>query len=82
MAGLFMGGAYVFPGGKLDLADQEPSVPCDLDAESCAKRLGDSNDSSARGLHVAAVRECLEEAGMFFARGPVAPEVAAAQLVG
>jgi 8-oxo-dGTP pyrophosphatase MutT (NUDIX family) len=74
----FMGGAYVFPGGKLDAADADPQLPCDLDAETAAARLGESDGVRARGLHVAAARECLEEAGVLFAREQVAPSTVAA----
>ena len=70
----FMGGAYVFPGGKLDEADLDPRVPADLDAASAATRLGESDAPRARGLYVAAARECLEEAGVLFAREAVSPD--------
>jgi 8-oxo-dGTP pyrophosphatase MutT (NUDIX family) len=67
----FMGGAYVFPGGKLDEADADPDVPCDLDASAASARLGEPDGARARGLHVAAARECLEEAGVLLVREPV-----------
>lgn len=73
----FMGGAYVFPGGRLDEADADPSVPCDLDAEEAARRLQEDDAARARGLHVAALRECLEESGILLATAPVADEVVA-----
>lgn len=60
----FMGGAYVFPGGKLDPEDAEPSLPGDLDGASCAAALGEPDPSRARALYVAAARECLEESGV------------------
>jgi 8-oxo-dGTP pyrophosphatase MutT (NUDIX family) len=62
----FMGGAYVFPGGKVDEDDRDPGVPGDLDAAAAAARLHDDDRERARALHVAAARECLEEAGVFF----------------
>jgi 8-oxo-dGTP pyrophosphatase MutT (NUDIX family) len=73
----FMGGAYVFPGGRLDDADSDPDVPCDLDAAEAARRLGEGDAARARGLHVAALRECLEESGILLAAGDVPDEVAA-----
>lgn len=74
----FMGGAYVFPGGRLDAADCDPDVPCDLDAAEAARRLGEDDPARARGLHVAAIRECLEESGILLATGAVADETSAA----
>jgi len=68
----FMGGAYVFPGGRLDPQDCAAEVPGDLDAATCALRLGDDDPARARGLYVAALRECLEESGILLATGPVA----------
>jgi hypothetical protein len=41
-------------------------VPGDLDAASAAKRLSDGDEARARALHVAAARECLEDAGVLF----------------
>lgn len=67
----FMGGAFVFPGGRLDPGDVLPDVPGDLDADACAARLGESAPAQARGLHVAALRECLEESGILLATGAV-----------
>lgn len=68
----FMAGAYVFPGGKLEDDDSDPRVPGDLDCVASSARLDDPQPSRARGLHVAAVRECLEEAGVLFACDAVA----------
>jgi 8-oxo-dGTP pyrophosphatase MutT (NUDIX family) len=73
-----MGGAYVFPGGKLDPADADPSVPADLDDATAAGRLGEDDGARARALHVAAARECLEEAGVLFVDGAVDAHVVAA----
>lgn len=66
-----LGGAYVFPGGKLDTADCEPahhahfdSAPQDLHAA-----LGESetDQATACGLFVAALRETFEESGVLLA---------------
>lgn len=71
----FMGGAYVFPGGRLDPEDADPAVACDLEADACARRLGEPDGARARALHVAALRECLEESGLLLSAGEVAPDV-------
>ncbi|MCP3935126.1 MAG: NUDIX hydrolase [Actinomycetia bacterium] len=74
----FVGGAYVFPGGKVDESDR-------FDAELAAVCGGFSDaDASARlgvesgGLaqFVAAIRECFEEAGVFLARNESGVNVA------
>jgi 8-oxo-dGTP pyrophosphatase MutT (NUDIX family) len=66
-----LGGAYVFPGGKLDAADCEAAhhahfdrAPQDLHAS-----LGESetDQATACGLFVAALRETFEESGVLFA---------------
>lgn len=66
-----LGGAYVFPGGKLDDADTHPSWYAHLDAtpEQLHASLGEANlsVSTAVGLHVTAVREALEECGVLLA---------------
>ncbi len=67
----FMGGAYVFPGGRVDAEDAAPDVPCDLDAAACAARLAADEPAKARALHVAALRECVEESGIVLAAGEV-----------
>jgi 8-oxo-dGTP pyrophosphatase MutT (NUDIX family) len=69
----FMAGAFVFPGGRLDAEDQAPRLfaRCDLSPEEAARRLGERpGTSEALGLHVAALRELFEEAGVLLARGP------------
>lgn len=71
----FMGGAYVFPGGRLDPEDADPEVACDLAADACAARLGEPDGPRARALHVAALRECLEESGLLLAAPAAAPDV-------
>lgn len=60
-----LGGAYVFPGGKLDSADQHPSMLQCLsqDATTLHQRLCEPELALPRaaGLFVAAVREAFEE---------------------
>jgi 8-oxo-dGTP pyrophosphatase MutT (NUDIX family) len=71
-ASAVLGGAYVFPGGKLDEADCAPSLHSHLDRAPHAlhQSLGESDldPHTAAGLYVAAVRESLEECGVLYAR--------------
>ena len=62
---VFLGGAYVFPGGSLDEADKDFSRVRGLTDAQASERLG----VPANGLtyFVAAVRECFEEAGVLLA---------------
>jgi 8-oxo-dGTP pyrophosphatase MutT (NUDIX family) len=66
LASDFAGGAYVFPGGKLDEADH--TLPEDRwtgqDPAVWVERLGAATPADAIGLLVAAVRETFEEAGV------------------
>jgi len=62
----FVGGAYVFPGGRVDPADAIDAALCaGLDEITASQRLG----LGAGGLahYVAAIRECFEEAGVLLA---------------
>ena len=63
-----LGGAYVFPGGKLDEADHAPEVlECLSEApEQLQQRLQESTlpPSRAAGLFMAALREAFEECGV------------------
>lgn len=65
----FAGGAYVFPGGKVD--DIDRAMADDLlgpvDATTLQARLGTSTPDEAVALAVAAVREAFEEAGVLLA---------------
>lgn len=66
----FMGGAHVFPGGRVDGADRldEPVAICD-GVELAATRMPDLGPAEAVAHHVAALRELFEEAGVLLARG-------------
>lgn len=66
----FMGGAHVFPGGKVDETDLDPGWGARVErpAEEIAERLGEADAVTARGLLLAAVRETFEEAGVLLAR--------------
>jgi 8-oxo-dGTP pyrophosphatase MutT (NUDIX family) len=64
----FSPGAYVFPGGGLDVSDRDP------ESERLCVGRTDREASAALGLHagglafwLAAVRECFEEAGVLLA---------------
>ena len=68
-----LGGAHVFPGGKLDPEDTDAALLARLDrapemlrAELREPELG---AREAAGLFVAAMREAYEEAGLLFTRG-------------
>lgn len=68
----FMAGKFVFPGGKLDSNDQLFHIfsnNCDLKRNEIGARFGpELSDKQALAYCVAAVRETLEEAGVFLAR--------------
>ena len=83
-----LGGAYVFPGGKMDAADGAPAHHAYLDQspDQLHAALGepDTAPATACGLFIAALRETYEEAGVLFAQSapganePTAPRVAGA----
>ncbi len=79
-ASAVLGGAYVFPGGKLDDADCSPDVHTYLDTSSQVlhRALGEPDlpEHTAAGLYVAAVREVLEECGVLYARANSSQAVA------
>lgn len=68
-----LGGAYVFPGGKLDPADTEIAVTQRIDAlaDDLHLALGEPNldSATAAALFVAAARETFEECGILMAHG-------------
>ena len=67
-----LGGAYVFPGGKLDEADSSEFVLRHLDQDPLNLHHSlaepDIQTHMAAGLYVAAIREALEECGVLYAR--------------
>ncbi len=69
-----LGGAYVFPGGKLDATDALLGAHLDQTADALHAALGepDTPPATAMGLYVAAVREAFEESGILFATPSVA----------
>lgn len=65
----FAGGAFVFPGGKLDDADADPALAGVIDGWDDAGAWESSEDpATARALVICAIRETFEEAGVLFAR--------------
>lgn len=69
-----LGGAYVFPGGKLDAEDAAWADRLDRTPQELHALLGEPElqPGEAAGLFVAAIREVFEETGLLFA--DIAPE--------
>ncbi len=69
-----LGGAYVFPGGKLDANDSEVDAERHLDQSPAQLHLALAEPAltvaKAQGLFVAAVREAFEESGVLFTTNP------------
>ena len=70
LGAVFVAGAHVFPGGKVDEADRsDPDldrVCVGLDDGEASRRLG--VDRGGLAYWIAAIRECFEEAGVLLAR--------------
>lgn len=77
-----LGGAYVFPGGKVDASDAELDMELHLDQspQTLHAALNEPQlaELSAAGLYVAALREVFEESGVLFAHGASADATASA----
>ena len=77
---VFLGGAYVFPGGALDAADGAARRVLGLSDAQASGRL--KLASGGLAYYVAAVRECFEEAGVLLACDsagrPISPQRAQA----
>jgi 8-oxo-dGTP pyrophosphatase MutT (NUDIX family) len=80
----FMAEKFVFPGGKLDSHDQLINIfsnNCDLKRNEIRARFGpELSDKLALAYCVAAIRETLEEAGVFLARTIGTPVTDLAQI--
>lgn len=67
-----LGGAYVFPGGKVDSADADPSLTDRMDCTPLVLQASlhepDLAPPFAASLYVAALREAFEECGVLFAQ--------------
>src|SRR5678816_1424053 len=65
----FLGGAHVFPGGRVDPSDHTHDVDATaVSIRSAVARMADVPAEIAIAHHVAAVRELFEEAGVLLAR--------------
>ena len=71
-----LGGAFVFPGGKVDLADEQLDMDAHLDQspQSLHSRMNEPTIEplTAASFYVAAIREAFEESGILFAQGATA----------
>lgn len=67
-----LGGAYVFPGGKVDHSDADLDIHTYLDraAEPLLAALGEPqlHEGAAATLYIAALREAFEETGVLYAQ--------------
>jgi 8-oxo-dGTP pyrophosphatase MutT (NUDIX family) len=75
----FAAGMMVFPGGRVDPADSDPGLAARsaMTPAAAAERLAGSADPElAAALHVAAIRELFEEAGILLADAASAPSAA------
>jgi 8-oxo-dGTP pyrophosphatase MutT (NUDIX family) len=66
----FMGGAHVFPGGRVDEADRAADEAWCDGIDHAARQFPDLSPAEALAYHVAAIRELFEEAGVLIARHP------------
>jgi 8-oxo-dGTP pyrophosphatase MutT (NUDIX family) len=77
-----LGGAFVFPGGKVDAADAQLDMAAHLDQSPQALHAGlnepEIEPLTAASFYVAAIREAFEECGILFAQGATAQHVAEA----
>ena len=64
----FMGGAHVFPGGRVDAADGDAGDSWCDGIEHATRQLDGLQPAEALAYHVAAARELFEEAGVLLAR--------------
>ena len=70
----FMGGAHVFPGGRVDTADHIEDIDALGEGTTAASaRMFDVSAGVAVAHHVAALRELFEEAGVLLARPLATP---------
>jgi 8-oxo-dGTP pyrophosphatase MutT (NUDIX family) len=60
----FLPGRLVFPGGRIDAADQRLNAATDLRPEVLARASAGTSSARARGLGLAAIRETFEETGI------------------
>ncbi len=66
----FLGGAVVFPGGKVDAADRDPAwIGRGEHAPPAPRFVPDEDEATARAYGVAVCREALEEAAILLTTG-------------
>ena len=77
----FMGGAHVFPGGKVDEDDRSAGWLNYVDQTDTAitSALGEQDGEGGLGLLVAGIRETFEEAGVLLARASDAADLVSAR---
>jgi 8-oxo-dGTP pyrophosphatase MutT (NUDIX family) len=63
----FMGGAHVFPGGRVDASDREGDASWCEGIAHAVRQLAEMDAAEAVSYHVAAARELFEEAGVLLA---------------
>lgn len=77
-----LGGAYVFPGGKVDLEDASLDIEAHLDTPAGVLRAAlnepELDELAAATVYVAALREAFEETGVLYAQGAGAQQAALA----
>jgi len=75
-----LGGAYVFPGGKIDAQDAALIPQLDQPQAALHGALGEPGTAAelAASCYVAALREAFEESGVLYAHGASAQQVAQA----
>ncbi|MGI9134340.1 MAG: NUDIX hydrolase [Rhodoferax sp.] len=77
-----LGGAYVFPGGKLDASDAHVDAVAHLDQDPATLHAALAEPElvagKATGLYVAALREAFEESGVLLTQDPAAARAALA----
>ena len=75
-----LGGAYVFPGGKIDAEDAALIPQLDQPLAALHGALGEPDTAAelAASCYVAALREAFEESGVLYAHGASADQVAQA----
>src|SRR5579864_3556498 len=72
----FMGGAHVFPGGRVDAGDRDVAASWCDGMTHAFRQLPELPAEDAIAYHIAAARELFEEAGALLARDPAGRIVA------
>ncbi len=70
---IFMPNKFVFPGGKVEVADGRVRVPSELHPAVLRRLMKGCSETKARALALAAIRETYEETGLIL--GKTAPSV-------